>query len=276
MTETIANSLKDTYSRSVQFTTELLPSIFAALGIALAGWLIAFLLSRIAGFVATKASNGLTHIKWLQNRSSEASVLRAIPTIVTKSVFWIILAFALVASIEVLGLSSISNVLAQASGYLPRVLAAILIVTFGILIAGTTRHLVERSLTNMGATYGDRLGRVSQILIVVLASIIGIEQLGINGSALTIILSIVFGTTLGAAALAFGLGAKTIVANMLSVQQVVKNYAIGDSVALGEHEGRILDFTQTSVLLETSKGRVLIPGKRFSEEISTRVDTQAG
>lgn len=275
MTETVAHSFKDTYSQFFQVVTESLPNILAALGIALLGWLIAFLLSKLARFVASKACKGLTRVRWLQNRSQPANMVKAVPTIVSKSVFWIVFLFAIVASIEVLGLPSVSNVLAQATGYLPRVLAAVLIVIFGILVAGAVKHLVENSLSKMGANYGDVLGKATQIIIVILASIIGIEQLGINGTALTIMISIVFGTSLGAAGLAFGLGAKTIVANMLSIQQVAKSYSIGDAIELAELDGRILDFTQTAVLLETKKGRVLIPGKRFSEEISTRIDSPA-
>lgn len=274
MTETVANSFKDTYTRTIQVISDFLPNVLAALAIILVGWLVALLLSKIAGFVATKATKGLAHLKWLQSRSQQAPILQAIPTIVSKSVFWIVLLFSIAASGEVLGLSFASSILAQATAYLPRILVAVLIVILGILIAGTVGHLVERSLSKIGATYGNALGKVTQILIVILASIIGIEQLGINGTALTIIFSIVFGTSLGATALAFGLGAKTIIANMLSIQQVVKNYSIGDAVAIGELEGRILDFTQTAVLLETKRGRVLVPGKRFSEDFSIRIDSQ--
>jgi len=274
MTETVANSFKDTYAHSVQVMSEFLPNVLAALLIILIGWLAAFLLGKIAGFLAANATKGLTHIKWLQNRSQQAPILKAIPTIVRKSVFWIVFLFAIAVSGEVLGLSFASSIIAEVTSYLPRILVAVLIVILGILIAGTVGHLVERSLTKIGATYGNALGKVAHILIVVLASIIGIEQLGIDGTALTLILSIVFGTSLGATALAFGMGAKTIIANMLSIQQVVKNYAVGDAVAVGDVEGRILDFTQTAVLLETKKGRVLVPGKRFSEDISTRIDPQ--
>lgn len=274
MTESVTNSLNASYSRILQIITEYSPNILAALCTALLGWVVAMLLSKLARFLASRTSSGLKRIKWLQNHSQHNPAISAIPTIIGRAVFWILFLFSLVAAVEILGLPSVSGVLGQATSYLPHVLAAILIIFFGIFIAGSARHVVERSIDKIGAAYGDALGRISQVVIIILASIIGIEQLGVDGTVLTLIIAIVFGSALGAAALAFGLGAKNIVANMLAVQQLSKNYSIGDTVRLGESEGRILDITQTAVLLEGDNGRLLIPGKRFSEEISTRVDPQ--
>ena len=106
----------------------------------------------------------------------------------------------------------------------------------------------------------------------VITSIIGIEHLGVNSSILLLVLGILFGSTLGAAALAFGFGARGMVSDLLAIQQISKSYGIGDSIVVDHAEGRIVEITQTAVIVESSAGRVMIPGHRFSSVISTRIE----
>ena len=43
-------------------------------------------------------------------------------------------------------------------------------------------------------------------------------------------------------------------------------YSVGQTVRVAGHEGRILDLTPVSVVLETEDGRVTLPAKVFGEE----------
>jgi len=40
---------------------------------------------------------------------------------------------------------------------------------------------------------------------------------------------------------------------------------VGQSVRIGDVEGRILEFTPTSVIIATRAGQVLVPAKEFGE-----------
>jgi len=92
----------------------------------------------------------------------------------------------------------------------------------------------------------------------------------VDSTVLVLVLGILFATTLGAGALAFGLGARNMGSNMLGVQQLSKTYRVGDTVLVGDVEGRIAEFTQTSVVLDSERGRITVPGQRFSDDISIR------
>ena len=73
---------------------------------------------------------------------------------------------------------------------------------------------------------------------------------------------------LGAAALAFGLGAHNTVSNIIAAHYVRKAYRVGDSVRIGKQQGRIIEITQIAVLLDTDEGRVMVPTRQFNEEVS--------
>jgi hypothetical protein len=104
--------------------------------------------------------------------------------------------------------------------------------------------------------------------VVLTAIVIGIEQLGINVSFLTTTVIVVGGILLAGAALAFGLGARYFVANIIGAQTTRKLYSNGQLLRIGDIEGRLLEITPTTVVLDTDQGRAAIPAKLFHEQIS--------
>jgi hypothetical protein len=82
---------------------------------------------------------------------------------------------------------------------------------------------------------------------------------------------IVLGTMLGGAALSFALGGRDLVANILSAYYVHKLYAVGQTVRVGDAEGRILRITEMCVVLECAEGSIAVPARAFSDMRSTLV-----
>jgi len=77
-----------------------------------------------------------------------------------------------------------------------------------------------------------------------------------------------FGVALGAIALAFALGARSTVSNILAAHSLAQTYSSGDVIRIGTLEGRILQITRTYVVLETGEGTATVPARLFSEQVS--------
>jgi small-conductance mechanosensitive channel len=88
-------------------------------------------------------------------------------------------------------------------------------------------------------------------------------------------MAILFGSVLGGVALAFGLGARDTVSNMLAVQQVRRTYQAGDAIKLREVQGTITEITQAAVHVRTQEGVTMIPGRTFASEISSKLGPDA-
>jgi small-conductance mechanosensitive channel len=82
------------------------------------------------------------------------------------------------------------------------------------------------------------------------------------------IIDIGFAALLFGAALAFGLGAKTAVSNILATFYVRKMYKVGDQVKIDDIQGKIAKIDDTSVVIDTQAGQVIVPAKNFSESKS--------
>jgi len=88
---------------------------------------------------------------------------------------------------------------------------------------------------------------------------------------LDILILIVAGTLFGGTALAFGLGARSAVRDLLAVYYASKNYRPGQTVRFGNLQGRIVEFTGTAIVLQAADGRVVVPGSDFGRRQSLLV-----
>jgi hypothetical protein len=101
-----------------------------------------------------------------------------------------------------------------------------------------------------------------------MALVMGTKQAGIDSTFLMIALPVALGVLLGGAALAFGLGSRTAVANIIASHDLTRHHEVGQRVRIGGLEGRIERLTPTAVVLQSAEGRAVVPAKLFSEEVA--------
>jgi small-conductance mechanosensitive channel len=191
--------------------------------------------------------------------------------VVGTAVYWGILLLAVMAATETLGLPVVTRWLSQIVSYLPRLVAAMLIIAFGTLLARLGRQLVTRAATSARAPSAERIGRATEIALLVASALVAIEQLGIEISFLKTTILILLAATVGGAALAFGLGGRDLVANVLAAHYVQRTYQVGQTIRVAEVEGRIVRITEIAVIVETADGEVVVPAYELTRTRSTLV-----
>lgn len=258
------SDLSSTFLEWVDQIVQYLPTLLAALGLLLVGWLVARLLRTAA-----------VHLSRLLEQAVLRVARRPLPprshlpppwgNILGSIVFWVVILFFLALATHVLGLEAFSTWLNRVALHLPTLLVGALIILAGFLVSALTRDLVIATAPLQEA---QRIlfGRIVQLVILIAAIVIGADQIGMNVTFLVILASVVLGTLLGGVALAVSLGAKTFVANLIGAQSVRTQYQVGQIIRIATYEGRILALTPTAVILETPEGRVTLPAKFFSEQ----------
>ncbi len=264
-------TLTESVSRVAIQVLEYLPAVLGAVVLLLVGWGVARLLRYGTEKLTEKTVVQLAHTRPMDTRVQQPSSYNAAPKIASRIVFWVVLLFFVIAASEVLELKVISSLLGSITAYLPRLLAGLLILFVGLWLAEVTRAVIRRSSTRMNIAQGDVLGRLGQILVLLIVFSVAAGQIGIDNTLLVALVAILFGVMFGAIALAFSLGAKTTIENLLAVQSIVHEYSPGERIRIGCIEGKILRITRTNVILETQDGQTLIPAKRFSERESVHL-----
>jgi len=250
------------------------PAVVIAAVLVLAGWALGRLLGAWTGRLVGRVDH-LAPGRALHNGLRRIGIERAPSDVVAGIVFWLVLLFFLTAATETLGLPVLATWLTGVTYYLPRVLVALLIVAIGLFVGTLAHDAVLAATIASGLAYGRLLARLAQVAVVMIAVVTGIDQAGVESRFLIVTITIVLGAVIGGAALAFGLGARTAVSNIIGSHYLRQTYRVGQTIRIGTVEGTIVAMTTTAVILDTSGGRVLVPGKEFSETASTLVRFEA-
>ena len=128
---------------------------------------------------------------------------------------WLIMAVFFIAGINVLGLTTVSAVLNSLLGYIPNIVSAILILTIGVLLAGLVESLIKGAVNQVDPKTSRLLSKISSYLVVIVAALAAINELGIAQSLINTLITGVVATLSLGIGLALGLGAKDLVSKML-------------------------------------------------------------
>ena len=262
----VQNGVGKMWSHLKQNTFDYFPQILGFIAIILIGYIIARMLRTVSGRALKHVGRFIPSRK-IRDRLHPAK-LEPWANIISNVLFWVVICFFFTAATETLGLPIVSTWLSGIANYLPNILVAVGICVVGIIGGILLRDAIVSISVSAGIGYGDAVGRIAQYLIILLSIIIGIDQIGVDITFLTGMLLILMGTLLFGAALAFGLGAQTVVGNILASHYLQKTYKIGNRVKINNIEGRITQFTPTGVILETPEGHVHEPASHFEEMAS--------
>ncbi len=259
------DALAGVFNQTVERLALDLPNVLGAFLLLLAGWIVAHLLRTTALRLTLLGERALTRIS-----ASRGTTLTHLPgasaKILGSVVFWVVLLFFLTAATQVLGLHTFAAWLARVVDYLPTVFAGVLIIVAGFLVSRLAREVVEAAAVSTGERQRALIGRLVQAVILVIAILVGAEQIGIKVTFLVVIVAAAGISLVGAVALALSLGSREYVANLIGAHYLRQRYSVGQLVRVAGYEGRILELTDTAVVLETAEGRASLPAKVFNEQ----------
>ena len=182
-----------------------LPALIGALLILVIGFIIA----KVLQGVVTRVLQSMGFEGWMESggikQFFERSQTRQTPlSILGKLVFWLVFFIAITMAVDTLGISAISDVLAQFIAYIPQIIAAILILVLATLLANFVAGIVR------GATGSELAGSIAQYGIIVFAAFAALTQLGIAEELIAPTFLILLGGVALAAAIEFGLGGQGV------------------------------------------------------------------
>lgn len=271
---TYSAALRATLADATSSARVFLPNLLGALAVLGAGWLLARLLQAITMRV-TRRFDPLARRSTVEGALQRMGVDRPLSELAGRFVFWTVLLFFIAGATEAFGLPVLSTWVTGVAFFLPRIAAALLVLLAGVLIANFVRDAIRAASATANVAYGEALAQVVRTVMIAVAVLIAVNELGIDLTILTVALAVVLGATFGGVALAFGLGARTAVSNIIGSHYIRQLVRVGQTVRLGVVQGEIEAITPTSVVLRNADGRLIVPAKEFSEAVSTLLVSDA-
>lgn len=192
------------------------PTILAAIvvfivGIFLAGWAKKLVVKLLK---AVKLP-GLFKKSGLKELFDKSDIVLKIEEVVAEIVRWLILLLFSVTAINILGLTTVSQVLNRILGYIPRAISAVFILAIAVLAAGLVENVIKGSLAQVNIKTARLLSKVGSYLVVIFGVLAAINELGIAQTFVNaIFIGLIAALSLGFG-LALGLGGKDLVKNLL-------------------------------------------------------------
>lgn len=205
------------FSKAISSLVLIIPRLIGALIILFIGWIVGRLVARIIRRLADAV--GLDR-RLLQTPigemvgGGEDALSRALGKIGAYYIYFI----ALLAAANVLNIPLLSQFINGAAAYLPSLIAGVLIIIIGFVVADFVGDVIERSAApTAGAGTGSLLASGVQVFLYILVIIIGLDTMQVNVEILYIFAS-AFAGALGLAVaigvgIAIGLGGKDYVAD---------------------------------------------------------------
>jgi small-conductance mechanosensitive channel len=262
------NHLTSLFDGAFAITSErlmgMLPNLLQAAALMVVGWLLARLLATatrratllVESLLARRGGVG----RWRLDRA--APVLAA-------AVYGLVLLFFATAATQALGLQTFTDWLARLLEHVPTVAAGVLIIGAGIVLSGIVGEFVQAATTGLAPMQSAALARIAQVTTLLLALVVGADQIGLKVTWVAVFASVLLVTVMGGAALAASLGARGYVANVIGAHYLGQALQLGQRVRIGDYEGHVLDITATSLVLDTLDGRVLLPARLYHEQAVT-------
>lgn len=209
----LANSLNNVTAQLVQ----LLPAVVLAVVVFVVGWFIASVVGQAVSQVvkALKVDHALKSLGVGEIVSMAGFDLDS-GEFLGALIKLFIIAVALVASLDILGLSQVNDLLRQLIvGFLPNVIIVVILLLVAAVVADITKRVVIGSAKASGVPSANLLGKIASGLIWIVAILMSLSQLNIGVAVLnTLFLGVVSAMAL-AFGLAFGLGGRDVAAYYL-------------------------------------------------------------
>jgi hypothetical protein len=248
-----------------------LPNLVGALAILVVGWLV----SRLVEVVTARGLRGLgfdraaARIR-LGDVLAQAGVRMPASELVAKVVFWVLLLTFLWSSAQTLGLAAVSATLDRVVAYLPDVIAALLILIVGVLLARPVGSVVGSTAAAAGFASARRMAFGAQALIVALVVVAALERLGVATDVLVGPLTAIATAVTLSAGLAFALGARPIMTHILAGHFLRQSLPRDAFVEVRGERGVVERVGATDTVMRNGERSWSVPNAHLLEEVVVR------
>lgn len=193
-----------------------LPDLFAAIVILFVGWVACNIAKRLAVRVLRMSRfDVLAERSGIDQALKRGGVQQSTAEILGVLVFWFLFLIVIVATLDTLGLPGVSETMNTIFLYIPRIVAALVVLILGLYLANFIQTVTRTSCANAGLQQADTIGRVTYYATVVFVVAAILQILEIAGEIVLWAFVSVFGAICVALAIAFGLGGRDLAARYL-------------------------------------------------------------
>jgi Mechanosensitive ion channel, conserved TM helix len=215
MIQEIAEALAQSWRNFANAFVLFVPRLVAATIIFAGGFVVAIVARRAVQRLLT-----WTRFDRLALRTGASEMLRVadMPSaelLVAKIVFWIVWIGFIVSAVDTLQFGPFQGLVEEFFRFVPRFLVALLVLSLGFLVGNFLWRATLLGSVNAGLPAARLLSGALRLLVIAIAVVMALEQLGLATAVVLTAFAITFGALMLGLAIAFGLGGRDAARNLL-------------------------------------------------------------
>jgi small-conductance mechanosensitive channel len=229
---------------------------------------IGYLVAKIAAFIV-KNVLGKIGLDKVGEKLNEIGIVKQLKTeiilstIVSKVLYYFILLIFLMAATDTLGVAAITNVVSMLVNFIPKLIAAAIMLQVGVLLADVLKKAVISLCKSFNVPSAKLIGNIVFFFFLIITIISALGQAGINTTLLESSFNLMIGGVIMAFAVGYGFASRDILANIIASFYGKNRYKEGQVINVEGVTGEIVDLDATSITLKTEKGLTVLPFQIF-------------
>lgn len=256
----LAEILQNTFQTLIDQFIGFVPRLLGGLVILLIGILVA----RITALILRRVLERIGFDK-IGERLNEVSIVKQLKTeiklshIVARVLYYFILLVFITAATETLGVDAITEMVSSLVNFIPKLIAAAIMLQVGVLLADALRAGVISVCESFKITSGRLLGTIVFTFFLIITVISALAQAGINTELLESSFNLIIGGIIFAFAVGYGIASRDVMANILSSFYSKNKYKAGQTIQIDGVKGEILAIDTTTLTLQTGPTTTVFP-----------------
>ncbi len=266
------NHVKDnlifTWDGLVEEFYGVVPDLMVALSMLLTGLIVALIVKKLTFKILKKLKLDCAADRIGLSDKLKAISIKQTPSILVATLFfWLILFFSFITTADYIGLTGFSEALTAIALYIPSLMAAIVILVVGFLIAHFARIATKATLKHVIPSVSNLIANFVYGLFAVVIVLTAIEQLSIDTYLIQMVVLISFGAFAVIITLSAGLGSRHQVQKLLAGYYLKDQIQINQTITFAETTGKVVAFNADSVVIETEMGKMVIPNDQLQDSV---------
>lgn len=244
------------------------PRVLLAIVMIVVALVVAKLVERILRTIMTRLKfDSLVKRVGIDQAIQRIGIRGALNEVVPRIVYYLLLILFAKTAADSMGLAAISDAIGAFMGYLPNIVAALLIMVLGSAAAQFAGRAVAEAATNSGVEFGAALGGLVSGLLLFVLGIMAIGQLQIDTDIIRVVTSAILAGFALAFGLAFGLGSRDVTRNILAGYYAKKTFEVGREMEIRGERGELVSITATQTLLQQGDRVVAVANSVYLDEV---------
>ena len=263
ITELVKTQLIQTYQDLVGDLIGSAPKIISGIILVIVAVLVAKVIEKGVRLmmVRTKFDSLLGKVG-IDTAIQQLGLRKSLSDVIPRVVYFLLLFLFARSLADTVGLTAISEAIGAFLGFVPNMVAALLILLVGSALGRFAGAAVTRSAESSGLDFAPALGRMLSAVVIFVAAIMALAQLRIDTDIVRLVTALSMAGAALAFGLCFGLGSRALMGNILAGLYVKRLFAPGTEVEVDGLRGVVSSISTTSTVLE-QEGRELVLSNQF-------------